>query len=239
MIWFEETGPLRWEFQDMIMPWVNGKHVCWLLNFSLSRSDCRWAILSIFTHPSNGQREQTLLHSSAVCIHWLRLAGALLCENPIRRHSHVHLVWLDGITEPTSRLELLCLWKTTAIANPEMGLEGALQVTVGLRSMLTKGILVGAITSLGTRGSLFEPHGEIKPFNGRCSNWLVILKHLSLRENILYFTAERNGWKSFKSWLRNSSLLIIHTSHDRRVLHVSVKCDNIIPKGLKFNPLGW
>lgn len=80
-----------------------------------------------------------------------------------------------------------------AIANPEMGLEGALQVTVGLRSMLTKGILVGAITSLGTRGSLFEPHGEIKPFNGRCSNWLVILKHLSLRENILYFTAERNG----------------------------------------------
>lgn len=66
------------------------------------------------------------------------MLGALLCGNPIRRHSHVHPALLDGITEPTSQLELLCLWKTTAIADPEMGLERALQVTVGVRNMLTR-----------------------------------------------------------------------------------------------------
>lgn len=112
------------------------------------------SVLSLFTHPSNRRRVGTLLHSSAVCLHWLRPAGVLLCGETQSSTTHMR----PPITEPSSQLELLCLWKTTQRGcDSTLGLAGVLSFTVWICEGTLHadgGVVVRSVTSLQTKALL-------------------------------------------------------------------------------------
>lgn len=60
-------------------------------------------VFSLCTHPSNGQRVGTLLHSSAACSPLIEACWGSFVWKPNKHHSHMCPLWLDGITEPTGQ----------------------------------------------------------------------------------------------------------------------------------------